>query len=353
MRPLLLLLLWSAVATAEDWRYPRGDLGNTGVVKNSGPGKEPKIAWKREEPTGAIGTGAALAEGKLLYGSGEFNVACRWASGGAAVWDVAVKQQVVAWPSIVGEFAYFGGQDTVHYRIKMKDKSEPATVEAKAGIVADPVVEGDYYLAGSLDGFFYAMGAADGRLLWRADTGPVHFGAALSGKRVFVVNDQGVLHCLDLVKGKPLWKFEAGDAPLGAPILGKGEVWLVLSGRLLSVEMSKGARGNEWDASGIATAPALDKGVLHYGTKSGEIVALDLKSGKELSRVAVSPEPVSTPLILASGTIFGACGTSLFAVDPRAKKHLWTFALPDPPRPPIVADKMLYVGAGNVFYCLK
>jgi len=353
MRALLPLLLSAAVATAEEWRYPRGDVGNSGVVKNNGPGKEPKILWKREETAGAIGTGAALADGKLVYGTGEFNVACRWVTGGSVVWDLPVKQQIAAWPSMVGDWLYFGGQDTVHYRIRMKDRSEPASVEAKAGIVADPVVEGDFYVAGSLDGCLYAMGAEDGRLHWRVETGPIRFGAALAGKRVLAVNEEGVLHCLDLAKGKQIWKFEAGEAPVSAPILGKGEAWLVLADRVLSVDLSKGVRGIERETKGIASAPALDKSLLHYGTKSGEVVSLDLKAGKELARVAVSTEPVSTPLILAGGTLYGACGTRLFAVDAKSKRLLWTFALPEPPRPPIVADRMLYVGAGNVFYCLK
>ena len=69
VRLLGLLLLLAVVATAEEWRLPRGNLLNTGVTKNKGPLKKPSVVWKREENE-AIGRGMALAGGQLIYGVG-------------------------------------------------------------------------------------------------------------------------------------------------------------------------------------------------------------------------------------------------------------------------------------------
>ena len=87
---LALLFLLISTASADDWFFPRGDVQNTGVVKNRGPKKKPSIKWQREEK-GAISTGAALSAGRLVFGVGEFVVACRRANGGAHIWDAKVK----------------------------------------------------------------------------------------------------------------------------------------------------------------------------------------------------------------------------------------------------------------------
>ena len=48
MRALAAVMLVVTVAAAGDeWPHPRGNLGNTGVVKNKGPKKAPKVKWKR------------------------------------------------------------------------------------------------------------------------------------------------------------------------------------------------------------------------------------------------------------------------------------------------------------------
>ena len=46
-------------------------------------------------------------------------------------------------------------------------------------------------------------------------------------------------------------------------------------------------------------------------------------------------------------------GATLFGFDPRSRKVLWTYKGEEPFQPPIVADGAVYVGGGNVFYCLK
>ena len=353
MRIAACLLCAASLLSAEDWLYPRGNLGNTGVTKNRGPKRTPKVQWKREEK-GAIGTGAALSEGRLIYGVGEFAVACRRQSKGAAIWDAKVKQQVVSWPLVAGDTAYFGGQDHVFYRITIATAGEPETVEAEAAIVADPAVWEDYYFCGALDGFFYVMGSRTGRLLWRGKSGNVRHGAAVRKGKVYVANVGGKVFCYDIKTGREIWSYEAKAAPLSGPILGKSAVFLpTVDGKLHAIRAKTGKVAGSYDVTGIATAPVLDKSLLHYGTREGEIVTLDLKKGKEMGRTKAAPDAVSTPLVLAKKVVYGAAGATLFAVDPKAHRVLWTFKGEESFLPPIVAGGSIFVGAGNVFYCLK
>ncbi len=353
MRALAAVMLVVTVAAAGDeWPHPRGNLRNTGVVKNKGPKKTPKVKWKREEK-GSVQTGAALADGLLVYPVGDRAVICRWQSGGREEWTKVVKQPVVSWPSMIGAFAYFGGQDHMHYRIRMTDGKEPTSHEAKTGIVADSAVTEDHYLAGATDGFFYAMGPGNGKLLWSKEIGSIRHGAAVDRKRTYVVNEAGVVYAFELKRGKEIWKLDTKGKPIAAPILSKTEVLVVLTDRVQRITLKTGKPGLSHDTPGIASAPVLDRSLLHYGNTKGEVVTLDLKSGKETARTKIADGVVTTPLILARKILYGAVGATLFGFDPKSRKLLWTYKGEEPFRPPIVAGGAVYVGVGDVFYCLK
>ena len=352
MRALVPVLLCVAAAGAgEEWRCARGNLQNNGVVKNRGPLATPQVVWKREEQE-RISRGVALAAGKLVYGAGEFVVACRRQADGLEIWNAAVKQRVSAWPAIRNDRVYVGSPDHVHYVFNLDTGKEAGGPEAEAEILSDPAVTEEHYLAGAADGLFYVMAAKDGRPLWKPRTGNVRLGAAVDRNTAYVVNDQGTVHALDFKKRRELWKHELNAAPLCAPILGKGVLWVPIKNAIQGLKTRRGAAGARHELKGIAGPPALEKSVLHYGTQTGEVVAFDLTRGRELRRVKVADEAVTAPLILARKVLYGAAGKTLFAVGPKGDL-LWTFPGEEPFQPPIVADKMLYVAADNVFFCLR
>jgi outer membrane protein assembly factor BamB len=346
------LLCAAAVAAGEEWRCARGDLKNTGVVKNRGPAAKPQVAWKREEKD-AISRGVALAAGKLVYGVGEFVVACRRQANGAEIWDGSVKQQISAWPAIANDLVYVGSPDRVHYVLNFDTGKEPGGAEAEAGIVADPAVTEEYYLAGATDGKFYVMSPKDARPLWKPKLGPIRHGAAFDRGRAYVVNVQGKVHALDVRRRRVLWTHETGATPLCAPILSKGALWVPLKDAVQGLDAKRGRPQARHELKGITGAPALAKPLLHYGTDQGEVVVFDVARGKELRRVKVADGAVTSPLILGRGVIYGAAGATLFAVDPKRGRVLWTFAGEEKFQPPIVADKAVYVAAGTVFFCLR
>ncbi len=351
MRGLLLFVLATGAFAGDEWPSARGDPLNTGVTKNRGPIATPKVAWKREEKD-AISPGVALAGGRLAYGVGEFVVAYREASDGGEVWNGQIKQQIAAWPAIWGEHVYVGSPDGMHYVLKTADGKEETETESGAAIVADPIVTGEYYLAGSTDGLFYVMSPKNGIAFWKPKTGPVRVGCALDKGTAYVVNEEGELYALDLKRKQEEWKCETKGGARCAPIVGKDAIWLVQADAVQGVT-KKGGLGGRREAKGIAAAPALDGSLLFYGTEGGEVVTLDLDSGKELKRVKIADDAVHTPLILGKGVLYGAAGATLFAVDPKAGKVLWTYAGEERFQPPIVADKAVYVAVGRTFYCLR
>jgi outer membrane protein assembly factor BamB len=347
-----LLVCVAAAAAGEEWRCARGNLKNTGVVKNHGPLAKPQVVWKLEEK-GPISRGVALAFGRLVYGVGEFVVACRRQTTGTELWDAAVRQQISAWPAIANDLVYVGSPDRVHYVFNFDTGKEPGGTEAEGAIVADPAVTADYYLAGATDGIFYVMAPKDARPLWKPKTGRVRHGAAVDRGRAYVVNDKGTVYALDLKKKRELWTCELNAAPLCAPILGKGRLWLPLEDAVQAITTKRGQAATRHELKGLSGAPALEKSLLHYGTDQGEVVVFDVSRGKELRRVKVADGAVSSPLILARKVLYGAAGSTLFAVDTKTGRVLWTFEGEEKFQPPIVADKAIYVASGTVFFCLR
>ena len=131
---------------------------------------------------------------------GSSTFVCRDSSTGRELWSKKVKQAVVSAPCAIDKYLYVGGQDTVHYRIEVETGNEPPFAdEARGPIVAAPAVTGTHHFNGSLDGFFYALSAEDGRLLWRFETGPVHHAAAVTRARPRSLVLAGAQKTLDAV----------------------------------------------------------------------------------------------------------------------------------------------------------
>ena len=241
----------------------------------------------------------------------------------------------------------------MHYRINMGTGGEETSPDAKGAIVAPPAVRDDHYFAGGTDGTFYAIGSATGRILWNHKIGVIEHAAALGKRNVYVATTDGKLFAYDIKKGTQVWKYESMSQTVAAPIVIKGHVLLPVKHALIQVNAKSGESVANHAAKGIAGAPAVKKTMVHYGTEDGVVVVFDIKSKKEFARIKVGDEKISAPLILAGKALYGVSGTKLFCIDPKARKKIWEFEGPERFQPPIVAGGAVFVGAGNVFYCLK
>jgi len=64
-------------------------------------------------------------------------------------------------------------------------------------ITSSPVIVGDVVYFGATDGYFYALDARDGRLLWKYWFGlPIASTAAVSGNTVVVTTWDGTVHAM-------------------------------------------------------------------------------------------------------------------------------------------------------------
>jgi eukaryotic-like serine/threonine-protein kinase len=270
----------------------------------------------------------AVANGKVYFGSGDGNVYAVDAQTGLLQWKFATRDVVHSSPAIANNTVYIGSWDSYLYALdadtgqeKWSFKSgEDNTIHNQVGFQSSPaVVDGTVYI-GCRDAHVYAIDAATGRKKWDyptskswvistpavrdgmvyagtsdssrfmaldAKTGRLRFNfkagaymfssAALAGDLAYIGDHNGRLYAIDAKSGNLAWEFQTEaskrdalkilnpDGTLNqeafAPIFSDFEDMYLDIYRFISV-------------GAILSSPAVDKGVVYFGSLDGNLYAL-------------------------------------------------------------------------------
>lgn len=180
---------------------------------------------------------------------------------------------------------------------------------------------------------FASMSAVDApKEVWTFTAGkPVKGGAAIAGGRVFVGDDSGVIHALELQTGREIWSFKTEGAVEATPLILKGNVFVGSSdGTLYSI--SAGAGALRWKYAtgdkilgGANTAPAGDGGAdwVFVGSYDSQLHCVDAESGKAVWTLPTDNYINGTPALLPEGAlIFGGCDALLRIVSLKDGRQL-------------------------------
>jgi outer membrane protein assembly factor BamB len=179
---------------------------------------------------------------------------------------------------------------------------------------------------------------------WSVDTGaPVWAGLERADDgMLFVGNEQGVLHAIDR-DGKVRWKLNTGKPIRAQPKVIGGQVYLASdSGFLYKLDRISGAEqwrakidnGSEpriptnqektrWDRYGSSVVA--DKKCLYIASRDKNLYALDIKSGRELWRVAAGDIMTATPALHGGNVIYAAFDGKVSAVSAKDGAPRWTY----------------------------
>lgn len=136
------------------------------------------------------------------------------ASDGYLIWVYPTELPLGNSPSIATingrSIAYVGGYDRKIHAIDAfsgQDFSGYTAYEAMAGFETNPLVINKIIYAGNRDGYFYALDAITGDLIWRYQTeGPILFSAAYKNGVVYFASNDAHAYALDAVNGSLIWK---------------------------------------------------------------------------------------------------------------------------------------------------
>lgn len=124
-------------------------------------------------------------------------------------------------------------------------------------------------------------------LLWSIEAGArVESTAAITGGRVFVGSDAGVLLCLDLSDGREKWRAKGEDA--------------------------------------ISAAPGVREGRVYVGDRAGVFHCFDAETGESLWSVKTEAEIISSANFSDGRILFGSYDNRLYCLTPEGRTA-WTF----------------------------
>jgi outer membrane protein assembly factor BamB len=213
--------------------------------------------------------------------------------------------------------AFLGGYDQTMHALDLSTKERVWSKITNGEIATAPAVGvvGDVQIVywGSADRTVYAVVAANGRPLWTRELAPATSSqgdARLSSPhlyggvlyitcfvydRALSRNDQTAWLCaLDMRDGRLLWRREVSNGPVSSPVGialdGRHRVFVAAQkGLLQAFDVSAEGAAKAWDYQmphEVLGSPAVEEGAhdprLFLGSKFGNLVALDTRSGREI-----------------------------------------------------------------------
>jgi len=187
-----------------------------------------------------------------------------------------------------------------------------------------------------------------GGTAWRTSVRPADVdeptttgGVATDGSRVYAATAYGKLVALDADSGGVVWDAKLPEPARGAPTVADGRVFVVTQANNV-VALSAGDGAEAWTWRGVpeignllsSANPAVSAGIVVVPFTSGELVALDAKSGKPvwndtlarasrnfavsgLATIAASP-------VIADGTVYATgVGSRTVALNLKSGARLW------------------------------
>jgi outer membrane protein assembly factor BamB len=271
----------------------------------------------------------AVADGKVYFGSGDGNVYAVDGKTGVLQWKFPTQDVVHSSPAVVNRTVYIGSWDSRLYALDAESgqlkwsfqAGEDPTIHNQVGFQSSPAVVDGVVYVGCRDAHVYALDAATGRKKWDyptskswvigtpavrdgrvyvgtsdsarfmgldAKTGRLRFNfdakaymfssAALAGDLAYVGDHNGKLYAVDLKSGKLAWEFQTegskkdpmkvlnADGSLNrdafAPLFGDFQDMYLDFNRFISV-------------GAIFSSPAVDRGVVYFGSMDGSLYALE------------------------------------------------------------------------------
>jgi outer membrane protein assembly factor BamB len=346
------------------------------------------LTWKFETK-GRVVSSPAVAGGMVYFGSYDGNFYAVDATSGALKWKFATAGErrfaakhlhgaepaaetmpdpwdcYLSSPTVANGKVIFGSGDGTVYAL---DAASGAKVWAfKTGNVvhASPAIANGTVYIGSWDTFFYALDAATGAEKWRFKTGDdeaihnqtgIQSSAAVAGDMVFFGARDAHLYALNAKTGAKAWDFSTkGSWVIASPAVRGGHVYVGTSdtGLLFDFDAKTGKLNATVDLKGwpLFSSPALSGGMLYAGSMKGVLHAVDLKTHTQAWAFATEASKAAGAVAKPDGSADWEKIFDSAFYDDSIGGYLKLLSYGAILASPAVADGIVYVGAtdGNLY----
>ena len=232
--------------------------------------------------------------------------------------------------------------------------------------ISSPVVSGGTVYIGAGDGYLYALRAADGSARWRAKTGGrIRSTPAIADGVAYVGSYDGKLYAFDANTGARRWAFATLGAGLNSasfgydrrsiqssPAVAGGEVFFgSRDGNVYAIDTTTGRERWHFDhvISWSNTSPAVDRGLVMAGSSDKVFVqGLDAVTGKERWRFTTALNVFGSPSVAGETVYDGDWAGNLYAIDERNGVERWRFHTSGAIfSTPAIADECVFFGSDD------
>ena len=203
------------------------------------------------------------------------------------------------------------------------------------GPATKPVVIAAFRDGGGLTGLAEKIAPPPMKLRWTYPTGDekqrtsIESAATISGNTVYVADDRGTLHAIDLQSGNVKWKYQSEGGFDTSPLVMDGRVYLGdLAGLFHCVSAVEGKKIWTFDSeSGVHASANSDGSHILFGNDGAQIICLDTNGKKEW--IATAGDRInSAPSIgaLPDGrwvALFSGCDSHLRAIELKAGNEVF------------------------------
>jgi outer membrane protein assembly factor BamB len=247
---------------------------------------------------------------------------------------------------------YFGSADGNVYAVNKNTGTTKWKYQTTGSIAGSLLLHNGMVIVSSRDNYVYAIRADNGSLLWKFQmnltlggyTEWEYFTAApvISGDNALVASGDGNLYALDVTCGKLIWKFQAGARMRATPLVHEGKIYqpandgyiYVLSEHNGALDWKFKTNGASLDVNAgfdrtcIFTKPSIVDNLLVFGSRDGNVYAIDIKTKTEKWKFTYGPTWAMSTFV-HKGTVFVGWSTNklISAIDLNTGMEKWQYTV--------------------------
>lgn len=352
----------------------------TGLFQNSFALQQldnPKVKW-RFKTEGPVRGDAVISDDNIYFGSSDGTLYALQKDDGSLLWKVETNGAITGSPAITETTAFISSRDNYLYAVDLNSgaqkwsfKMQPILPDGHAGweyFMSSPVVLENQVFAGSGDGHLYSLNVETGDLNWKLKTnGRIRATPLVYNNRIYQPSNDGYLYVLNASNGELLWKFETRGATYNPDdfnfdrssiftqpiIVDQKLVFGSRDGNVYAVDLNTHEEiwsfnyGTTW-----AMSVAVSEGIVYTGWSTNDLFsAIDLNSGDEIWQYQSGSHVYTTPLVLDSAVYIGSADGSLTKHNKQTGEKIWEYILnSEIYSSPLFDSGTLFFGSDNGFF---
>jgi hypothetical protein len=148
----------------------------------------------------------------------------------------------------------------------------------------------------------------------------------VAGHQLYIATLRGRLHAIDTDTGKDVWTNDGNGPALHTAAVAGGKVFVAIGDTLHAVNANDGTKAWSFKTPlTIWNAPAVQDGVVYFGSRDGYLHALDAPRGRERWKASVGAPILQSPAVDAKNgrIVVGAEDMCAYAFDLGSGRQLW------------------------------